>query len=246
MEQREQFVIAERNGPVATITLSRPEKRNALGEQLLRDLNDVIATFRDDVETRIIVLAAEPPVFSAGAQTGVKAGASDEERRTAFAGAKSQFRRLFERATSGLEALEQITVAKIGGHAVGAGWGLALACDFRVASENAQFWIPEVELGVLLGVGTTTRLVRLVGAARAKEIILLARRHSAGALAEMGLLTQVAPADELDARVADMVAALVRKPFLPMAQMKSRIDHIGKMAAPESGSVIETILTRGE
>lgn len=231
---------------MATVTLSRPEKRNALGEEMLADLIDALASFRDDAETRVVVLSAEPPVFSAGAQTSVRATSSEAERRQAFAGRKSQFRRLFERATATLETLEQVTVAKIGGHAVGAGWGLALACDFRVASDAARFWIPEVELGVLLGVGTTTRLVRLVGPARAKEIILLARRHDAASLAAQGLLTEVAPAAELDARTDALVEALARKPFLPMAQMKSRIDHIARVAMPESGSVIETILARGD
>lgn len=108
---------------MATVTLSRPEKRNALGEEMLADLIDALASFRDDAETRVVVLSAEPPVFSAGAQTSVRATSSEAERRQAFAGRKSQFRRLFERATATLETLEQVTVAKIGGHAVGAGWG---------------------------------------------------------------------------------------------------------------------------
>ncbi|WP_197435010.1 enoyl-CoA hydratase-related protein [Nitratireductor arenosus] len=246
MEERKPFVVIRRQAAVATVTLSRPEKRNALGEEMLAEFNDALASFGDDTETRVIVLSAEPPVFSAGAETNVKAGSSDADRRQAFAGRKSQFRRLFERATTALESLEQVTVAKIGGHAVGAGWGLTLACDFRVASDAAQFWIPEVELGVLLGVGTTTRLVRLVGPAKAKEIILLARRHSAASLVEQGLLTEVASPEDLDARTDALVEALVDKPFLPLAQMKSRIDHIARVGTPESASVIETILSRGD
>src|SRR5204862_81614 len=86
----------------------------------------------------------------------------------------------FERANTVLENLEQITIAMINGHAVGGGWGLTLACDFRWAAAEAEMWIPEVDLGVPLGVASTTRFVRLVGPAVAKEIILQYLRYLRG------------------------------------------------------------------
>lgn len=244
MAKEDTFVTVERNGPVATITLDRPEKRNALGDELLLDLNEAIAGFRDDPETRVIVLTAAPPVFSAGAQTKVKVDGSEDARQKAFAGPKSQFRRLFERAAAGIESLEQITVAKVGGHAVGAGWGLTLACDFRVASDDAMFWIPEIELGVLLGVASTARFVRLVGAAKTKEIVILAKRHTATELKHMGLLTQTAPQSELDSATDAFVADLVKNPFIGQAKMKARINHVARTAVPEVDTVLETILER--
>ncbi len=234
----------QRNNGWAEIRLDRPDKRNALGEEILSELNDAIASFVDDVDTRVIVLSATEPTFSAGAESKIKSDSSPEEKRIAFKGAKSQFRRLFERATNSLEQLEQITVAKVNGHAVGAGWGLTLACDFRYAARKAQFWISEVDLGVLLGVGTTTRMVRLIGAARTKEIVLTGRRYDATELKEIGLLTEVVENGELDEKVHEYVEFLLSKPFLPLAQMKSRIDHIARTAVPEAASVIETILPR--
>ncbi|MEO4042178.1 enoyl-CoA hydratase/isomerase family protein [Hoeflea sp. CAU 1731] len=237
-------INVKRNSGWAEIRLDRPDKRNALGEEILTQLNDAIASFVDDEDTRVIVLSATAPIFSAGAESKIKSDSSAEEKRTAFKGAKSQFRRLFERATSSFEQLEQITVAKINGHAIGAGWGLTLACDFRYAARQAQFWIPEVDLGVLLGVGTTTRMVRLIGAARTKEIVLGGRRYDATALKDIGLLTEVVDSGELDEEVHKYVEFLLAKPFLPLAQMKSRIDHIARTAVPEAASVIETILPR--
>src|SRR5262245_35770276 len=118
-----------RDGAIATVTLNRPERRNALSDALLTDLAGVFAELRDDATSRVVIVTGVPPVFSAGADAGLKASMSPAERRQAFAGRKSQFRRLFERAQTLLENLEQATVAMINGHAVGGGWGLTLACD---------------------------------------------------------------------------------------------------------------------
>src|SRR3989442_13673597 len=97
---------------------------------------------------------------------------SEGERRAVFGQRKSQFRRLFERANTLLENLEQPTICAINGHAVGGGWGLTLACDFRIAAAEAQLWIPEVDLGVPLGAPSTTRFVRLGGPARAQGVAM--------------------------------------------------------------------------
>jgi enoyl-CoA hydratase/carnithine racemase len=115
---------------------------------MLTELGAAFAELRDDATVRVVVVTGAPPVFSAGADAGLKGSMSAEERRRAFAANKSQFRRLFERANTLLEGLEQVTIAAVNGHAVGGGWGLALACDFRLVAAEAQFWIPEVDLGV--------------------------------------------------------------------------------------------------
>src|SRR4029077_5493948 len=129
------------------------------------------AELRDDPTTRVVIVTGAPPVFSAGVGAGLKSSMSAEERRAAMGRRRSQFRRLFERANTVLENLEQTTIAAINGHAVGGGWGVTLARYFRIASAAAPLWIPEVDLGVPLGVASTTRFVRIVGPARAKEII---------------------------------------------------------------------------
>src|SRR5205823_13496084 len=158
-------VTLVRDGALATVTLNRPDRRNSLSDAMLTELAAAFVELRDDAATRVVIVTGAPPVFSAGADAGLKSSMSADERRQAFSGRKSQFRRLFERANTMLEGLEQITIAMINGHAVGGGWGLTLACDFRWAAAEAEMWIPEVDLGVPLGVASTTRFVRLVGPA---------------------------------------------------------------------------------
>src|SRR5262245_65547906 len=133
-----QDVRLTREGPVATVTLDRPDRRNALSDSLLTQLASTLTELRDDPTVRAVVVTGVPPVFSAGADAGLRSSMSPEERRRVFQTRKSQFRRLFERANTLLENLEQTTIAAINGHAVGGGFGLTLACDFRWAAAEAE------------------------------------------------------------------------------------------------------------
>jgi enoyl-CoA hydratase/carnithine racemase len=239
------LVLTSRSGSVATVTLNRPERRNALSDDLLARLVQALAELRDDPGARIVILTGAPPAFSAGADAPFRSGMTDAERRQAFAARRSQFRRLFERATALLETLEQPTIAAINGPAVGGGWGLALACDFRLAASEARFWIPEVELGVPLGVGSTTRFVRLVGPARAKEIILEGRRYSAEEALALGLVHRVVPGADLPAAAHDHAERLLAKPYRPLVEAKARIDQIARVAIPEANAMTEGFVDRG-
>ena len=233
-----------RDGAVATVTLDRPDRRNALSDALLTELARAFAELRDDAGVRVVIVTGAPPVFSAGADAGLRSGMSAEERRQVFAGRKTQFRRLFERATTLLEGLEQPSIAMVNGHAVGGGWGLALACDFRIAAAEAQFWIPEVDLGVPLGVASTARFVRLVGPARAKEIILECRRYSAGEAHALGLVTRVVAGAALASTVREYAALLAAKPFRPLAEAKARINAIARTGIPDVNAMTEGHLER--
>ena len=237
-------VTLVRDGSIATVTLDRPERRNALSDALLTELGTAFAELRDDPSTRVVIVTGAPPVFSAGADAGIRSSMSPEERRRVFATSKSQFRRLFERANTLLEHLEQPTIAAINGHAIGGGFGLTLACDFRWAAAEAELWIPEVDLGVPLGVGSTTRFVRLVGPARAKEIIMECRRYTAAEAQAAGLVHRVVPATELTAAVHEYATHLAAKPFRPLAEMKARINAIARTGIPEVNAMTEGFLER--
>jgi len=238
-------VRLERKGLIATVTLDRPDRRNSLSDEMLADLIAAFSALRDDDATRVVVVTGAPPLFSAGADAPFKKGMSEEERRRMFTSRKSQFRRLFERANVLLENLEQVTVGAINGHAVGGGWGLALACDFRIAAAEAEFWIPEVDLGVPLGVATTTRFVRFVGPTRAKEIIIGGRRYPAAEALALGLVNEVHPGARLAAAVQTFAERLAAKPFRPMAEMKARINAIARTGIPEVNAMTEGFLDRG-
>ena len=237
-------VTLARDGAIATVTLDRPDRRNSLSDAMLTELGAAFAELRDDTATRVVIVTGTPPTFSAGADAPFKKGMAAEDARRMMAGRKSQFRRLFERANSVLEGLEQPTIAMVNGHAVGGGWGLALACDFRMAAAEAQFWIPEVDLGVNLGVGTTTRFVRLVGPAVAKEIILGGHRYTAAEAQALRLVHRVAPGAELATAVRDYAEHLLKKPFRPLAEMKARINQVALTATPTVNAMTEGFLDR--
>ena len=237
-------VILTRAGAVATVTLNRPERRNSLSDPMLTDLTAAFAELRDDASTRVVIVTGTPPVFSAGADATFKKGVSAEEQRKLFGSRKSQFRRLFERCNGILENLEQPTIAMVNGHAVGGGWGLALACDFRFAASEAQFWIPEVDLGVPLGVGTTTRFVRLVGPAVAKEIIMGTARYSAADALALRLVHRVVPGAELESAARDYAQHLAKKPVRPLFEMKARINQVAITAIPVVNAMTEGFLDR--
>ena len=132
----------------------------------------------------------------------------------------------------------------INGHAIGGGFGLTLACDFRWAAAEAELWIPEVDLGVPLGVASTTRFVRLVGPARAKEIIMEGRRYTAADAHAMGLVHRVVPGVELVAAVRGYAEQLAAKPFRPLAEVKARINAIARTGIPEVNAMTEGFLER--
>lgn len=237
-------VRVERAGAIATVILDRPQRRNSLSDAMLRDLATAFTQMRDDASIRVVIVTGAPPVFSAGADSPIRGSMSAEERRRVFMETKSQFRRLFERVTTTLEGLEQITIAMINGHAVGGGWGLTLACDFRWAAAEAELWIPEVDLGVPLGVGSTTRFVRLVGPAVAKEIILEGRRYGAVEAAGLGLVHRVVPGPLLAKAVEEYAQLIAAKPFRPLAEMKARINAITRTGFPEVNAMTEGFLER--
>jgi enoyl-CoA hydratase/carnithine racemase len=238
-------VALAREGPVATVTLNRPDRRNSLSDEMLAELAEAFTVLRDDADARVVVVTGAPPVFSAGAHSPIRGSMPAEERRRVFLATRSQFRRLFERVTSLLEHLEQPTVAMINGHAVGGGFGLVLACDFRWAAAEAELWIPEVDLGVPLGVASTARFVRLVGPARAKEIIMEGRRYPAVEAQALGLVHRVVPGDRLAAAVRDFVERLAAKPFRPLAEVKARINAIARTGTPDVNAMTEGFLERG-
>jgi enoyl-CoA hydratase/carnithine racemase len=238
------LVLVERREPIVTVTLNHPARRNSLSDEMLTALGRALSDLRDDAATRAVILTGSPPIFSAGADAPFRKGMSEAERRAMFLSSKSQFRRLFERANTLLEGLEQVTVCAINGHAVGGGWGMTLACDFRLAAAGAEFWIPEVDLGVPLGVGSTARFVRLVGPALAKEIILTCRRYSAAEAHALGLVHRVVPDGDLARAAFEYARMLAAKPFRALAECKARINTIARIGIPDANAMTEGFLER--
>lgn len=203
LESSKRQVLLERlsheeheNAIVSTITLNRP-KANAMGSQMLQELSETMdALEHNDSETRcIVVTSSSPKVFSAGADLKERATMSLEEA-SAFV---TRLRNTMQR----LSRLPMPTIAAVEGVAVGGGLELALATDLRVAGRNAKFGLPETSLAIVPGAGGTQRLPRLIGVARAKELIFTARRIDASTALDYGLVQHVVESGEAECKAIE-------------------------------------------
>lgn len=203
-------VRLECDGPVATVTLCRPDVLNAQTPETWRVLTDFSRDLPGDV--RVVILRGEGRAFSAGLDRAVLAGSGDPtfmdlvrqppERAADRIGE-------FQRGFTWLRRNDLVTIAAVQGHAIGAGFQLALACDVRVLAEDAQLSMAEVTLGLVPDLGGTKRLVELVGYARALELCVTGRRVAAAEALRVGLANLVVPPGELDSAAHDLAAAVL-------------------------------------
>lgn len=213
----------ERDGPILRVWLNRPERRNALDTGTLEEIEALFNSLRSDFATRVVVLGGRGPAFCAGADRRSPPG---RERMRAASDATERERRwaaqLGLRACRAVADAEAVTIARVHGHAVGGGLALAVACDLRVASAEARFHVPEVDLGVPLSWGASARLIHEVGAARARELILLCEPLDAERAAAWGVVHRVVPADALDAAVEDWARRIAAKPEVAVHMTKTQ------------------------
>lgn len=215
------------DGPAAVLAFRREAKLNALSTAVEAAIHEALD--RDDVGVaRAIVLTGSQKAFSAGADLS-------EPRDESPAGIDDYYRAegtLYER----FARLRQPTFAAISGWCLGGGLELALACDFRIADETAMFGLPEVELGILPSSGGAHRLVRLVGATKAKELMLLRPRVPAGEALAAGLVTEVVPEGEALSRTLEHAARIAELPELAVTTIKRSADAMAE--SPRETSVL--------
>ncbi|MHA2313997.1 MAG: enoyl-CoA hydratase/isomerase family protein [Candidatus Hermodarchaeia archaeon] len=188
---------------IGVITLNRPGKLNAIGPELIKEMNDVLDKIEKDDNVRaVIIRSASEKAFSVGADLTVAAQmAQDKAKARKFMeSGQALFRRI--------EAFPKPLIAEVHGLCMGGGLEMSLACDLRVASKEAKFSNPEVKLGLIPGWGGTQRLPRVVGMGRAKEIVLTGRDVLADEAFEMGLVNKVVPSDELHGEALFMAQSL--------------------------------------
>jgi enoyl-CoA hydratase/carnithine racemase len=183
-------VTSRVEGAVAFVAFNRPEKRNAISRDVLRAMTDAIVAAERDRAVRAIVLYGEGRVFSAGVDFAMLQADVAGGERVPFRAQVGDMQALVTR----LEAVEKPVIAAMHRYVPGLALEIALACDFRIATDDCELGLPEVKLGLVPDVGGTTRLVRIVGYAKAKELILTGRMISADEALRIGLLTEVAPA----------------------------------------------------
>jgi enoyl-CoA hydratase len=217
----------EKEGRIATLTFNRPEKRNPLNEEVVLELEGLLHQVRDDREIRVLIVTGSGNTFSAGADLSqLKEVTDPQERQRLFAPLSRRRARLIARALGTLVNLESLSIAAINGYAIGGGWGIALGCDIRIAVADAQFWFPEVDLGVPLSPDATSLLTAHVGPAVAKEIIITCRRYTAEELLPMGLVNRVVRKDELYPTVREMATAIADKNPAAVMGAKATINAV--------------------
>jgi len=224
--QAESGIAVEKNVEgIVQIRLNRPDRLNALGvdmvDDLLKEITDAVAG-----RARVIVIRGTGRAFCAGADL--------KERRTMDEPARVKHNRAINAAVDAIGAAPMPTIAAINGLALGGGCEIAIACDLRIAAEDAQIGLTEARLGVIPGAGGTQRLPRLIGAARALEMILTGEPIGARRAAEIGLVNAVVPGDALDEHV-QRLAVLLASRSPSGAQTAKRLVYHGLEVALDRG-----------
>jgi enoyl-CoA hydratase/carnithine racemase len=221
-------------GGLAIWTIDRPDRRNALSRSVVREIGRLAREAMGDKTLRaVIVTGAGGQAFCAGADLKERQGMNEEEVR--------DFLSLYRVCFRDLERLDKPVIAAIDGVAFGGGLELALACDFRVASRTSQIGLTETSLGIIPGAGGTQRLVREIGASRAKELIVFARRLSAEEALSYGVVNRLADAgtSALDAAIAWAEPLLSAAP-IAIASALAAVDAASDLAL-EDGLSFERI-----
>jgi enoyl-CoA hydratase/carnithine racemase len=187
------LVLVEDAGAVRHLVLNRPEKRNALNEEAIRELGAAIEAAAADDSVRVVVVRGEGPLFSSGMDVNDLRSLSENPQRL------REYRRPILQWWNLLEEMPKPTICQIHGAALGGAFELALACDFRTMAEDAVAGIMEVRIGLLPDVGGCSRLPAVVGLGNAKELIMTGKVIDGREAHRIGFANRVAPADELDA-----------------------------------------------
>jgi enoyl-CoA hydratase/carnithine racemase len=214
------------DAPVGRLTLNRPERLNAMGATMLRELAAAARFFDGRPDVRVVIVSGAGRAFSAGADlrdspvagAAPRSGASWLERR--------EVGQLGLRMADAIEGMRAVTIAQIHGYAVGGGVVLAAACDLRVAAEDAVFSIPEIELGIPLAWGGIPRLVREIGPALTRELVMTCRRFSPAEAKAAGFLNRVVPAERLADEAESLAAQIAGMPSVPIAITKEHVNSV--------------------
>jgi len=233
-------ILVERSAELSglvTITLNRPEKLNAINGAMHRELQQACRDLQDDAAARVVILTGAGRAFSAGADLGSSAPAT----RPSSAQASRPSRTVLEerlqsgqgnRTAAAIEGLDQVTIAAVNGLAIG-GAVVFLACvDIRLAADSAWFSIPEVDLDIPLTWNALPRLMRELGPARTKELVMTCDRFSAADALRWGFLNHVVPAADLLSRAHDLAAKLLAKDPLALALTKSATNALASAMVP--------------
>jgi enoyl-CoA hydratase/carnithine racemase len=211
-------LLAEADGPIGRLTLSRPGKLNPLSTATLSELAAAARWFDEQPAVKVVIVSGAGRSFSAGADLASFGGAQLLSTRDAADRGREM--------ADALEAMRALSIAAIRGWCVGGGLVLAAACDLRVAADDARFSIPEVDLGIPLAWGGIPRLVREIGPALTKELVLTCRPFDAAEAKAAGFLNRTVPADALDESVLALARSLAAKAAHALFSTKRHVNAV--------------------
>ena len=209
-------LIVETRDHVGLVKLNRPEALNALNQDLLGELNEALNKFDADDRVRCIVVTGSEKAFAAGADI------KEMSEKSAVDMFRLDF---FADKSRGIDRVRKPIIAAVSGYALGGGCELAMMCDFILASDTAKFGQPEINLGVIPGMGGTQRLTRYVGKAKAMEMCLTGRFMTADEAERSGLVSRVIPADKLLDEAMSVAARIADKSLLATMAAKEAVNR---------------------
>ncbi|RKD20905.1 enoyl-CoA hydratase [Caminicella sporogenes DSM 14501] len=224
------YLLFEKKENVAVIKFNRPKALNALNTEVLEELDKLIDCIKNDEQIYVAIFTGEGKAFVAGADISEMANFNADEGR--------RFSILGQRVFRKLELMEKPVIAAVNGYALGGGCEFAIACDIRVASEKAKFGQPEVTLGIIPGFAGTQRLSRLVGIAKAKELIFTGDMIDAEEAKRIGLVNKVVPHEKLMEESMNLAKKICERAQLAIRYSKMAINK-GLDVDLDSGNDIE-------
>ncbi|MHC1610545.1 MAG: enoyl-CoA hydratase/isomerase family protein [Candidatus Methanospirareceae archaeon] len=218
MTEEEGYILYKKKEEVATILLNRPKSLNALNTALLSELKDALEDAEADAGVRVILITgAGEKAFCAGADVAEIRDKNPEEARV--------WSQWVQGILNRMETIKKPVIAKIKGFCLGGGLELAMACDFRIASETAIFGLPETNLGIIPGGGGTQRLPRLIGKTKAMELLMTGEQIDAAEAFRLTLVNRVVPVDELDHEVDELIKKLLSKSPVTLGRLKYAVNR---------------------
>jgi len=230
------LVTTSKSDGVCTVKINRPDKLNAMNMDVAKELIKTFETLGKDDNIKVIILTGEgEKAFSAGADIEYMSKISPDE--------SVEYAKLGQLVTSTVELVKQPTIAAVNGFALGGGCELAMSCDIRLAADTAKLGQPEVTIGILPGWGGTQRLMRIVGIAKAKELVYTGRMINAEEAKEIGLVNHVYPLASLQEEALKMAQAIAKNSSMGVQMSKTAINK-GRNADLDTGLAIELLAWR--
>lgn len=221
----------EKEKGVLWVYLNRPDKLNVFNMKMLKELSDVMDKVEEDKEVKCVVITGEgEKAFCAGADLGLLSKLDSQ--------GALELSEIGQRLMKKIESLRVPVIAAINGYALGGGFELTLACDFRISVENAQLGNPEVKLGIIPGWGATQRLARIIGLSRAMEFLMFGDRISASEALDMGLVHKVVPQEKLREEVMSLAERIAEGPTIAQSLIK-RVLIFGSQVPIDVGLELE-------